>query len=786
MVARMLLPLVTLYLSTTPTAHAACSFITSAGDDSYVCDSASAASLTDTSGNNSLTFPAGGSGSITGNLTFGAGRDRIDMASGSIGGSVNQGDGVDAFNMSGGVIEGSLNQGDGLDTFHMTGGWIKGTFDSGDFAEMDGGRIGNVNMRLDKNTFIMRGGSIDQNIITGFDTDLVELFAGTVGGNISVSGGDDRVLIHGGQLGGNVLMSTGNDQFTWNGGHIAGQVQMDSGDDVALLQGLTPELLNIVVDGGAGNDSLALIGSHAVGGTHYTNWEQVTLGGGSRLDLDDTLHLGDNDTGTGTLRIDAGSTLASRQGTVMAFGAGQRATLLNAGTVDLATGNDAQGRLTVAGDYQSANGLLRLNSVLAGDGAPADRLVIDQGSASGSTRVQVANLGGAGAATLQDGIMVVETRNGANTAEGAFSLAAPVSAGAYDYQLFKGGVSAGSAQNWYLRSVLLVFEPGAGPTAAPVASIPLYRPEVPVYAAAPRGAAVIARQALGTFHQRQGDQRALAGSAAWGQAYGGNLRQSWSGTVDPSLDGDVYGFRVGHDLYAKVTENGVRQQAGLYLGHSRLDAQVKGFALAVADNPVGDLELASDSLGAYWTRVGAQGGYVDAVLQYSRLEGRARSDRGGKLDVEGQAWSVSLETGLPLALSPRWSLEPQAQVIAQKVNLDSAHDAVSRIEHDAQVELTARLGLRLVGSFAGAAQRLLQPYAQVNLWHGDGGRDSLVFDDADRINTDYRYTSLQLESGVLWQASEALTLHGGVQYSSNLDSRQQRASGVNLGLRWQF
>ena len=34
--------------------------------------------------------------------------------------------------------------------------------------------------------------------------------------------------------------------------------------------------------------------------------------------------------------------------------------------------------------------------------------------------------------------------------------------------------------------------------------------------------------------------------------------------------------------------------------------------------------------------------------------------------------------------------------------------------------------------------------------------------------------------------SEALSLHGGVQYTANLDSRQQEASGVNLGVRWQF
>lgn len=320
--------------------------------------------------------------------------------------------------------------------------------------------------------------------------------------------------------------------------------------------------------------------------------------------------------------------------------------------------------------------------------------------------------------------------------------------------------------------------------------MPLYRPEVPVYAAAPRGAAIIARQALGTFHQRQGDQQLLKGKSAlpasWGQAYGGTVRQQWSGTVSPSLDGDLYGFKVGQDLYAKVGDNGYRQHVGLYVSHSRLEADVKGFALAEENRSVGDLRLDGDSVGTYWTLVGPQGAYLDTVLQYTRLDGRARSDRGDKLNIDGHAWTASLESGYPIALSERWTLEPQAQLIAQKVSLDSASDSVSRISHDAQVELTGRLGVRLEGAFTGSSGRLLQPYAQLNLWHGDGGRDTLTFDDVDKIKTDYRYTSAQLEGGVVAQVSGALSLHGGVQYTANLDSRQQEASGVNLGVRWQF
>lgn len=810
-----------------PPAQAACTFTPSPGNDSYTCNSGTAPSLVDTGGDNRLVFPANGSGAVTGNVTFGTGRDSIDMASGNIGGNVNQGSGIDDFVMSGGVIEGNLNQGDGLDTFHMKGGLIKGTFDSGDYAEMDAGRIGNVNMRLDQNTFIMRGGSVDRNVITAFDKDYVEIFDGSIGGNISVSGGDDQVFVHGGQVGGDVLLSTGNDDLTWDGGHIVGRVDAGPGDDMALLKGLKPEVLVITLDGGEGNDSLTFEASQAVGGARYVNWERMALNNGSQLALDDTLVLGDTNSTTGSFAIDASSTVMSRQGVIAAFGPDQRVALNNAGTIDLGRGNDAQGRLTIQGDYTGNNGTLRLNSVLAGDGAASDKFVVSYGVIRGSTQLLINNLNGAGAPTAQNGIQVVEARDGAVSTATAFVQTQTLSAGAYDYRLFKGGVTAGSENSWYLRSSLVappapasalepnepeqptqpgepvVIAPAATPPVAAPApgqvelpapvqgeNLPLYRPEVPVYAAAPRGAAIIARQALGTFHQRQGDQQLLQGDgalpASWGQAYGGALRQQWSGTVSPSLDGDLYGFKVGQDLYAKVGDSGYRQHIGIYVSHSRLDADVKGFALAVQDRSVGDLKLDGDSVGTYWTLVGPRGQYLDAVLQYTHLDGRARSDRGDKLNIDGHAWTASLESGYPIALSERWVLEPQAQLIAQKVSLDSASDSVSHVSHDAQVELTGRLGVRIEGAFKGSSDRLLQPYAQVNLWHGDGGRDTLTFDGVDKIKTDYRYTSVQLESGVVAQVNEALSLHGGVQYTANLDSRQQEASGVNLGVRWQF
>ncbi|WP_425350184.1 autotransporter outer membrane beta-barrel domain-containing protein, partial [Brucella oryzae] len=63
-----------------------------------------------------------------------------------------------------------------------------------------------------------------------------------------------------------------------------------------------------------------------------------------------------------------------------------------------------------------------VDTVLGSDNSPSDKLVIDTGAASGSTSIAVTNVGGTGAATNADGIMVVQALNGGSTSQIAFSL----------------------------------------------------------------------------------------------------------------------------------------------------------------------------------------------------------------------------------------------------------------------------------------------------------------------------------------------------------------------------
>ncbi len=170
--------------------------------------------------------------------------------------------------------------------------------------------------------------------------------------------------------------------------------------------------------------------------------------------------------------------------------------LLNQGAIQLASGESVGNVLEVRGGYIGASGTMAINTFLGGDGSPSDRLVINgDPAATGNTSVHVTNIGGPGAETT-NGIQVVSAINGATTVPGAFTLAnGELRAGAFDYDLFRGGVNGGSANDWFLRSSFVVppippeppippippFPPNPPPDPLPPGIYPIIGPELATY-----------------------------------------------------------------------------------------------------------------------------------------------------------------------------------------------------------------------------------------------------------------------------------------------------------------
>ncbi|WP_085725227.1 autotransporter outer membrane beta-barrel domain-containing protein [Pseudomonas sp. R37(2017)] len=831
-------------------AQAACTFTPTVSNDAHVCDSGSSGPLTDLAGNNTLNLPANGTGTINGNVTFGAGSDRVNVNSGRILGIVDQGDGADVFTIGAGQVTGaveqgngvdnftmtggtlaSLAQGDGHDFFQMSGGTITGAFEDGDNARMSGGTIGRVNMKLDNNLFDMSGGQILGNLVTGLGTDTIIVSAGRIDGNISVSNGNDSITITGGEIVGEIRAGNGDDSVVWDGGGIIrSPILMEAGNDRATLRNLAESTLTLTpsINGGIGNDLLTFDHTTSSGAARYINWETVNLDNGSRFDLDGNFQLGDSTSGTGVFTIDGSSTLTSVKGSITPLTAGRLATLNNSGVIDLTHGNSrTNDTLTVEGNYVGNGGQLLLQSALGDDSSTSDKLVVNNGTLTGNTLITVSNIGGAGALTQQNGIQLVQAQGTAVSDNTAFALKAPVSVGAFDYRLFKGGITPGSENSWYLRSsvvappLVAVANPDpalpptqvplvAVPVAAPVvtatgvdgvvtveapvlpaavpgaAPIPLYREAVPTWSVVPPAAAQLSLTALGTFHDRQGDQRLLAETgtfgAGWGRVYGKNLEQTWAGTVTPRLDGSLNGFQVGNDLFSSQLASGQTQRSGFFIGHSRLQGDVDGFNEGFEGKRSGNVELQGDSLGLYWTLTDPAGAYLDTVAMYTWLNGDNHSQSGLKIDNDGHVTTLSAEVGYPIAVAGNWVVEPQAQGIYQKVGLDSQDDGIAHVSFDSDSAWTGRVGARLKGRYE-VSGRPLEPYLRANIWHTFSATDTVTFDHVDQIETQQRTSSADLGVGMVLSIATSVSVYAGVDYSSNIDSTQQRGTFGNVGVR---
>ena len=304
--------------------------------------------------------------------------------------------------------------------------------------------------------------------------------------------------------------------------------------------------------------------------------------------------------------------------------------LTNAGLVNMGTPT-ALGTVLTTQSYTGNGGTIAINTFLGGDNSPSDRLVIDGGTASGASGLRVTNAGGSGDLTLGNGIPVVVTTNGGTTAPGAFGLSGPVAAGPYEYFLFRGGVTPGNENDLFLRNVAGPIppelpgpiepgpippgpsSPGPTPPGAAPAPIPFFRPEAIVYAGMPALARLIGKETLGTFHERQGDQSLLAKNGpvpiGWGRAFGERAEYRRGGALSPEFDGHLWGFQAGFDLAAVETWAG-RDHFGAFVGHTRANGDVRGFALGQRRTASGSVDLDATSLGLYWTHIGPSGWYL--------------------------------------------------------------------------------------------------------------------------------------------------------------------------------
>lgn len=476
----------------------------------------------------------------------------------------------------------------------------------------------------------------------------------------------------------------------------------------------------------------------------------------------------------------------------------------NAGA--LAPGGAAIGTLTLRGDYVgNGDAIVVFDTQLGDDASPTDRLVFDGGTAQGNTRVIVRNVGGAGAATAQHGIRLVEATNGATTAEDAFAMPGELRVGAFDYRLFRGGLAGHDAESWYLRSEFFVGPPpppptdggdppplpiDPPPTVLPPGAYPIVGPELATHGVVQPLAREFGWLSLGSFHARRGDVLAFergGDATAWARAFGASLDHRYRAYVDPRAIGDAVGVQAGVDLWRDR-----RDRAGVFGTHGELDADVDGLvtdanATRYIAARTGRVALRGTAAGAYWTHVGDTGWFVDTIMQGMRFDGRARTAF-ASLALRGDATTISIESGLPgLRVGSTFVLEPQAQLAWQGTSFDPGDDGLGQVWLASTSGVTGRVGARGVWTLTSDG-RAWRPWWRANLLQDNGAFAATHYAPSDVVPLRFGGTRLDLGVGVGAQLSATASLFASLTHQFGLsvdgDRRFRTEATAGFQLAW--
>lgn len=384
--------------------------------------------------------------------------------------------------------------------------------------------------------------------------------------------------------------------------------------------------------------------------------------------------------------------------------------VLGSGTVALGDGSTFN-TLDVAGNFTGNDGMILFNTVLAGDNAATDKLIIG-GDTSGSANVRVNNIGGAGAQT-DKGIELIQVGGASN---GQFNLAGRAVGGQYDYFLFKG---TGTDGNWYLRSQLPTqpepceVDPTL-PECNPVNPEPVLRPEPGAYLANLQAAQTMFR--LG-YHDRQAGQN---GGRAWARVDGS---RNGFDAVSRQLDirGNSQALTVGADVWRHDSGSSVGVMLSTGNATSTSTNELTGYYARG--------KVKGEALGLYGTLRAGNGAdpyagfYLDGSLQRAQFRNRVEGIGLADERYDSRAWQGAVETGYAFRVGGASNggiyLEPQLQVGYNRWD-NARHTEVNGTVVTAENAngMFGRAGVRLSGVTRwgnGAAE--VQPYLAANWLH---------------------------------------------------------------------
>jgi outer membrane autotransporter protein len=642
----------------------------------------------------------------------------------------------------------------------------------------------------------------------GFASVKMEGESWTLTGDLDVIGSGDSLQVNSGDLTlAGTVSNSGNTLVTKDA-----SLQLGNGQKTASLSGGLKNNGTVIFN--QGNNSTFATDMTGSGKVEKVDSHTLTLTGKNSYTGDTVLHGGTTLVANGatlgvknsnaTVTVENGATFATAGevnnnihvlagGTLAAWNAVQGNATLSAAAVDTINGNVANGgklllsaannsvgnNFTINGDYTgSAGSQIVLNSTLGEDNAPTDHLTIT-GSSFGQSGVSVSNMGGLGAQTV-NGMEIVRV---GGSSEAQLTLAKPVVASAYEYNLYQHGDG-----NWYLESKATPSDIPAddtdtdnggntdngsntdnggntdngsntdngGNTDNGSNSGPeVMAPEVGAYLGN-----YLAAQSMFLHKRDDRDQITFRNEEdlnTW-MYVKGRYHENNAGGDKVSYDTTTTVLQVGSDFMSKPMDNGILRAGGMFgAGQAKTHSDAK--------HNVRDAQGKVDgfNVGLYATWQEDQklrlGSYVDTWAAYSWYNNKVTSNRNDE-DYDSEGFAASVEVGHAWVIDSEnertWKIEPQAQVIYSYLDQENHTDRdgvrITTLDNDG---LFGRLGVKS-SYFEQKDVKAWQPYVAVN-WLKGAGQNDLAF-NGEAVSNDTPEDRGQLELGVTGNLNETTTL----------------------------
>lgn len=672
---------------------------------------------------------------------------------------------------------------------------------------------------------------------------------------IASGNGNDTILLSSGAVVGDVNTGGGDDLVTWNGGSLNGSLSLGAGNaNRALISSVDLAQTRHITSQTGTDNQLTFSGITARGGSFAMDdlsrgvnlgdgWNVINFTQGTQWELTGNLQLANSN-----VNIDDSSLLLAGNSVNPVISGGEPGSVIvtNAGTIDLTNGSGSPGNtLTINGDLVSQGGTIKLQTALNEGGALSnqftDRVLINGNAASGVTLLDVtptaASTGALtdanrnGVVDASEGISLVQVAG--NASAGSFALKGGyVAAGPWRYDLYNFALGSsdasqrlvsGSGNNYWdyrLGNTYIcqsdctpVVEPTqpAGTTQPPIGSQPTgtppvtavppqpgrlqTTPQVPSYISAPLGLAYYNAEIVDNLHRRLGELRHEQlypdgdSPEMFLRYIGSNMTYKSNVSFNQygyDFDMDYSAVQIGGNLLRlDGDKDSLRGGVAYTYGNSRIKPHaVDGASSTTFDN---------NALAMYLTWQRQNGFYLDGVLAFGNHRGSTDIPRQSDVgSLKAKSWTASLESGYPFVFDNGVRLEPQAQLMFTRVNMDNFTDKdQTTVNYQDYSQTIGRLGLRADKTWVDDKGRQYSPYLRANYYQGWGG-GSKVTVGSQNVDMSHTFTGgkfgqmAELGAGGTITLKNQLSLYAEVDYRQQINGNGAKGWGYTGGVRWSF